>query len=89
LEERRELRFISPEPKLALLMREWKPLVIPQALYDWAVGWVEDVGRTMRSREYMVGAVASTAYTGLIVGVFRLAPALREFKFLAEILGVG
>lgn len=59
------LRFISSEPVIALALKQRKSTILPEPIYQWAVGWVEDVGRTLRSREAMVGAIAGQIY-GLV-----------------------
>lgn len=66
----RKLRFISPDPELAVALSKRKPLVIPQPLYEYFISWCEDVGALMRSREYMVGTVASMI-TSALASAFR------------------
>jgi len=67
-------RFISPEPKLARLLRQREPRILPRELWDWGVDWVEDVGSVMRSRGYMVSTVAFYAGLGLSSFFLRLLP---------------
>lgn len=59
-EERK--RIISPEPVVALAFRKQKPIILPQELKDYMTDWGEDIGRAMRSREYMVGSLVSSVY---------------------------
>ncbi|HDN18282.1 MAG TPA: hypothetical protein ENF41_04395 [Candidatus Bathyarchaeota archaeon] len=69
--ERKRIRFISEEPKLANILKRRKPIIIPDYLYMWSVQWIEDVGRVMRSREMMVSAVASALYYAGIMSLAR------------------
>lgn len=61
-EENEKLRIISPEPVLAQAFRKRKPFILPQELKNYATDWGEDIGRAMRSREYMVGSLVSSLY---------------------------
>jgi len=62
-------RFISEEPRLAYVMKAVDLGLLPKDVKEWAVSWVEDVGRVVRSREMMVGFVASVIYYAGIVSV--------------------
>ena len=62
----KQLRFINPEPRLALLLGAREPKALPRPLYAWSVQWMADVGSIMRSREYM-------AYTGALYGTMIVA----------------
>jgi hypothetical protein len=86
--EIREIRFISPEPRLALRLRERRPAIIPQDYYDWGTQWVSDVGSIMRTRSYMAGTVALYISYALIALPFTVFPELKKLKFLSTILGV-
>jgi len=87
MEERKKIRFISPEPRLALALRRIPPIIAPE-IKDWWNSWLEDVGRVMRSRDMMVANVASMAYYAIFLLAFRTIPALREMKFVRELLRV-
>jgi len=68
-------RLISPEPRLAARLRERKPLIVPETIYDWAVGWVEDVGTIMRSRATIASVIASGIYYVILFELIgRLVP---------------
>lgn len=86
-----KLRFISPEPKLAKVLRSRKPIVMAEETYDWFVSWVEDVGTVMRSREYMVSTVAYYISYGLLLFITSL-PLIRglinRFPIFKRTLGV-
>lgn len=90
-EGREKLRFISPEPKLAMVLRRRRPKLLPEDLYDYTVSWVEDLGTYMRSREYMVSTLASYISYALLLGVASL-PAVSRFleklPLLRRALGV-
>lgn len=56
------VRFINEEPTLALFLSSRKPIILPKLIYDWAVGWVYDIGTTLRSRDMMVSFLVSNLY---------------------------
>jgi hypothetical protein len=55
-------RLISSEPRLAKALEQINLGVLPKDVRDWAISWVRDVGTLVRSRDMMVGFVASIAY---------------------------
>jgi hypothetical protein len=80
-ERREKLRFIRPEPILGIKLKQRKPLILPEDLYEWATDWVYDVGAVLRSRESMVSFVAGIVQMAVIYGVlFKIVPGLRHFE---------
>lgn len=78
-EEGKEIRIISPEPVLALAFRKQKPIILPQDWKDYITKWGEDIGRAMRSREYMVGSIASSIYyVGFMAIIGKLPVPVKE-----------
>lgn len=76
-EERK--RIISPEPVIALTFRKQKPFILSQERKDYITDWGEDIGRAMRSREYMVGSlVSSIYYVGFLAAIGRLPVPTKE-----------
>jgi len=74
LSEEKPLRFISPEPQLALLLIKREPKIMPRDLNDWAIQWVADVGSIMRSRDYMAYTFALYGGMGIMSSLLRLIP---------------
>ena len=72
------LRFIREEPILANTLRKIDLKILPTDIREWALKWVEDVGRAMRSREMMVGFVASALYYVGLICLVSFIPALRR-----------
>jgi hypothetical protein len=72
------LRFIREEPVLANTLRKIDFKILPTDIREWGLKWVEDVGRTMRSREMMVGFVASSLYYVVLMCLVSFIPALRR-----------
>lgn len=85
--ERKKMQFISSEPRVALRLREWRPVILPRDIYDWSVDWVEDIGRIMRSRSYIAGTAASYVAYGVMLLLFGMVPAIKSFPFVARVLG--
>jgi hypothetical protein len=83
------VEFISPEPRLAKLLRSRRPLVVPEVIHKFALDWVEDVGTVMRSREYKVGFVASAAGYGLVLLLASVFPAARRLGVVSQALGIA
>jgi len=82
-------RFISPEPRLAKLLRKREPRVLPKETWEWAVDWVEDVGSVMRSRGYMVSFIASVAGYALIILISEMFPITRRLGVISQALGIA
>jgi len=74
LSEEKPLRFISPEPQLALLLIKREPKILPRDLHDWSVQWVADIGSIMRSRDYMAYTFALYGGMGIMSSLLRLIP---------------
>jgi len=72
--EEKPLRFISPNPVLALILAKREPKVIPKELNDWAIQWVADIGMIMRSRDYMAYTAALYGGMGMMSALLRLIP---------------
>ncbi len=71
MSERPTLRFISTEPTLAMFLRGAVKKVPVMSgnrsmLAEWGLQWLEDVGRTVRSRDVMVGNVTGLFYGKLM-----------------------
>lgn len=86
MEERGKLRFLREEPVLALVLRKIDFKILPASLRTWALDWVEDVGRVMRSREMMVGTVASLAYYFIALGLISVFSREKAFRLLGGLL---
>lgn len=86
--ERPKFRLLREEPVVALRLRERRPTIIPEDLYNWAIDWVSDIGKIMRSRSYMAGTLAHFVSIALISTPFVAFPELKRLKFLARTLGV-
>ena len=71
---KQSIRFISPEPRLALILHNRKRFLIPEEIHEYFINWISDVGATMRSREFMVSSVASYASSGIIAGLAKRLP---------------
>jgi len=72
-------RLIASEPRLARILEQINLGILPEDVRDWAIGWVRDVGTLLRSREMMVGFVASLVYYfGLLAAV----------RYLEKLLGL-
>jgi len=56
------IRFISEKPVLAEILEAVNLGFLPKDVREWAIGWIRDVGATVRSREMMVGFTASIIY---------------------------
>lgn len=81
-----EIRFISPEPVLAKVLRQRKPLIIGEAGYYWIVDWVESIGKILRNRDMIAYSVATIFMNiglyGIIEIVSRLFPEANIIKLL-------
>lgn len=86
--EERKFRLIREEPVLGLRLKARTPIILPKNLYDWATDWVHDVGAYMRTREFLVSAIASGIYTLGLVALFTFIPGLREAEPLHLATGV-
>jgi hypothetical protein len=81
------LRFIKEEPILADNLRKINLGILPYELRTWALDWVEDVGRTLRARETLVGIVSQgILYVGFIT-LISLFPTLREHLSKKTVVG--
>ena len=54
-----DIRFVNPNPKLALFLAKRGNTVLSEEAYEWVVEWVADVGSIMRSRSFMAYTAAS------------------------------
>lgn len=82
-------RFISPEPRLALLLRKREPKLISREGWDWSIDWVQDIGIVMRDRGFIAYTVASTASYGILILVSELFPVSRRLGILSKALGIA
>lgn len=79
LAERERFTLISSEPRLAGVLHERQPKLVPEDLYHWAVDYMEDVGIVMRSREYKVSILASGATYAFLIGLGKAFPVMKIF----------
>ena len=86
--ERQRFTLISPNPRLAGVLHERQPRLVPEDLYHWAVDYVEEVGAVMRSREYKVSILASGATYALFIGASRAFPLLTKLGVVSEAFGL-
>jgi len=84
-----KFRLISPEPRLAFLLRERKPKLLPRESWDWTIDWVQDVGIVMRDRGFITYTIASTAGYGILILVSELFPVSRRMGILSKALGIA
>lgn len=68
-EENEKIRFLDPNPRLAMILREQGPIILPKKVWKWSVDWVQDIGTIIRSRDYW-------AYVGAQVVTGTLAKSL-------------
>lgn len=74
MEEKERIRFVSPEPTLANILRARRTILLSEEWKDYVVDWIGDVGATMRTRQYMISAMASGSYYMLLSLILRLMP---------------
>jgi len=82
-----QIRFISPEPKLALILAKREKTILSKELYDYAVGWIADVGTIMRSREYMASMLAFYSTMLGTSALLRLLPDVHPLDRFLKRLG--
>ena len=68
----KRIRFIREEPVFAQSFRGIYFGLVSKELHDWFWDWVEDIGRTLRSREYMLSVVTGAIYMVGINAIARL-----------------
>ncbi|GAH83729.1 unnamed protein product [marine sediment metagenome] len=85
--EEKPLRFVSPDPVLALILAKREPKVIPKELNDWAIRWVADVGIIMRSRDYMAYTFALYGGMGIMSSLLRRIPDIALLDTFLKRLG--
>jgi len=84
-----EIKIISPNPRVAEFLAKRDSLIIPKEVYDFGVSWVRDVGKVMRSREFLVSSVASYASYGIILALSEKFPQVKNLRLLSRTLGIG
>jgi len=87
VEER--FRLISPEPRLAFLLREREPKLVPREGWDWTIDWVQDVGAVMRDRSFIASTLASFASYGVLLAVAELFPISRKLGIISRAMGIA
>lgn len=85
----KDLKFLSPEPRLAIALSKREKILLPKEVYDYVVEWIMEVGTLMRTREYMVGFVASATSTGILLLLSRYLPMTRRLGIISESLGIA
>ena len=83
----RKFSFISSEPRLAKILHERTPIIVPDELYHWLVYWVQDVGVVLRSRENRVGLIASAVTRLFTLSMAKAIPETANFGIISEALG--
>jgi len=76
------VRFISSEPRLAQVLEAVDFGILPRDIREWAIGWMKDVGKVVRSREMMVGFAASLVY---YAGLLSALSAMEKLGFSARL----
>ena len=89
MSEREKFRVISPEPRLAFLLRKREPKLISRGSWDWTVDWVQDVGIVMRDRSFIAYTAASFASYGVLLLFSELFPVSRRLGILSKALGIA
>lgn len=84
-----EIKIISPDPRIAEFLAQRKNTFIPKEVYEFGVSWIRDVGKVMRSREFLVSSVASYASYGIILALSEKFPQLKGMRLLSRTLGIG
>ena len=83
-EPQQQIRFIDPQPRLALALHNRKGAILPEEIREYLLNWVADVGVVMRSRSFMVSTVASYVSSGIIAG---LAGRFPKSGIISELIG--
>ena len=86
-----EFRFISPEPKLAEILSNRTQTLMPKPLYEWAIGWLRDIGVRLRSRDMMASYIAYGIYSAGWQAILRvispyLSPIISEFPAISRFI---
>ena len=89
MSKREKIRLISPEPRLAFLLRAREPKFIPREGWDWSIDWVRDVGAVMRDRGFIASTVASFASYGILLAVAELFPISRKLGIISRAMGIA
>jgi len=61
------IRFISEEPRLAKILERIDLSVLPRDIRVWAIAWLKDIGKAVRSREMIVGYLASSIHYAILL----------------------
>ena len=72
--DKKTIRFVSPEPKIANSLQNVDLRILPEELRNYLISWIQEVGTVMRSRDFMVSSVASYASSGIIAMVAKRLP---------------
>lgn len=88
-EDKSRTQFISPQPRLAILLRAREPRVFSRGVWDWSVDWVQDVGSILRDRGFITYSMASFASYGVLLVVAELFPATRKFGIISKAMGIA
>lgn len=71
-----DIRFINPDPKLALFLAERGNTLLSEEAYEWVVEWTYDVGSVLRSRSFMAYTIASV-FSGTVLRFIPMPGILR------------
>jgi len=61
-------QILQSRPVIADTLSKRTPLILPSSMYEWAVGWISEIGSTMRSRNFIATNIAYGA-----LGLVKLA----------------
>lgn len=82
------IKFISPEPKLAQLLRKRGP-IISENLHKFIVDYIEDVGTILRDRGFITYTAASFASYGVLLVIAELFPTIRRLGIVSKAMGIA
>lgn len=57
-ENRSPFQILQSRSVIADILSKRTPLILPSSIYEWAVGWVSEIGSTMRSRNFIATNIA-------------------------------
>jgi len=66
------IRFISEEPRLAKILEHIDLNLLPRDIRVWAITWIKDVGKAVRSREMIAGYLASSIHYAILLTAISL-----------------
>lgn len=82
-------RIISPEPRLANILRQREPIFINRENWDWTIDWIQDIGVVMRDRSFISYTIASSASYGILIAISEFFPTSKKMGLLSKALGIA